>query len=161
MVYFIVIAVLAGCVPSAEHVRAKRLFYTIRRVNDSVFSREAEWSKLMAYAVSTGNYADLRPARIAMENTLDSGFDRISKLPDGGGSETFHQAELALLRLQKEIIREHMMQFEKLHYNTPMTTVSESVAQLKAIAAREKILTDKLEEARDSFAEENALKFAE
>ena len=154
---FIVI-IFAACSPK-PHREAYWLDKTIEKINDSMFAKERQWSKLMAYAVSSGNYSQLKPVRKELAAQIETGLKKVNELQDIDGSDTYKACELELLKNEKKMVASDFTPFEKLNVNTAMGKVSKLIDKIKEDGVLEKQLADKMQDLKGNFEERIGFKF--
>ena len=150
----------AACVHHSATKDARLVDETISGVNHRVLAKEKDWGKVMAYAVSTGNYAPLHPARIALEELLDSAIIVVTGVGDSVSTVSLRHQELDFLQFQLRNTAMVLAPFEKLRANTPMPKVTECMDRIKEASKKEKLMLGHLRAAQDSFCEKNHIRFA-
>ena len=142
-----------------SHRDALRLNNKICQINDTLFCKQTQWSKLMAYAVSSGDYTKLKPARKQLDSFLDTSMVAVSNLKDVAGSENYRFAETELLNFDKKMLKDDFIPFEKFKINTPMTKISIYIQKIKEDRQTEQTFITKLKELQNAYQEKNGCKF--
>ncbi len=159
----LVLVLLFGLVSckSKAHREARLLSRTLDTANDTLFNAEQQWSKQMAYAVSSGDYTKIKPFRTRLHNLIDAAIASTGGLAPLAGAEDLLAAEKTLLSLEKKISEQDMPVFETFRLNTPMGKVSAAVEKLNKDGKDEQAAVALLKKLRDDFAAKNGFKFAE
>ena len=155
------IVVMAACVHKDTHSAARELDRNVSAINDSMFVLEKQWSKTMAYAISSGNYSKLKPSRTKFEIFLKYASQTVSALQDTDGSQAYKAAELELISCESDNAKKTFPAFEKLRVNTPMIEVTTCLDNLKYASNIEKNKIDLMKTARSAYQEKNGFLFSE
>ncbi len=150
-----------GCSEPNPHAAARTLDEVVTTVNDSLFRVQKQWSKAMAYAVSSGNYSRLKPARLRFERCLDHAARTIKPLENVAGSDEMLTSEMELLTIEKKTVLPAFQPFEKLRVNTPMIEVTLCLDRLKEAGVIEKNALSKFKASQARYEERNGFLFSE
>jgi hypothetical protein len=129
-------------------------------INEGKTEAQHKWDKELAYAISSGNYTSLRQARMNYAQTIADAIREVNEIPDTLDVQYLKAAELALLEFEKMNISQSLQPFEKMKANTPMKELSVLVDKLRQSGMQEKLLTEKVNVARDKFCERNEIHFS-
>jgi hypothetical protein len=149
---------------SKTHRQARALSRLMDSANDTLFDAEQQWSKQMAYAVSSGDYSKIKPFRTRLHGNIDAAAataDSLASAAGAVGAVDLLDAEKNLLLLERKICEQDMPVFETFRFNTPMAKVSAAVEKLNKDGKDEQAALAQLNKLRDDFAAKNGFKFAE
>lgn len=127
-------------------------------ITDSLYRKGGEWGAVYATASQSGDYAQLRPLRIDMQQFTDRNIATVIAMKDVAGSEQFRADMIGFLRFEKKMIEDVFSRFEELNAQSSEGEVQAVLNQLTESSTEETRLLDVVRKSQAEFAKKNGFK---
>lgn len=130
------------------------------QINDSLFYMGKEFGSIVSAAVNSRDFSKLTPSRQRFENFIDSNRNRLERMKDVDGSGPLRKAEIDLLDVEKHMVTNDFIPFEKLTSFTTFPEISGLFDKIKADSKAESDKMSNFKREQKMFAKRNGFKLA-